>query len=459
MKDGKKIATGAALAGLALLLAAGLGAQTPAATSPQSGSSTAQSAPGTTPVGGNQPAPASTTKQQPAPGTTPVGGDQAAPASTTPCPASADNSKKAKKDKDNKDDNNNIDDAEPGLVPLNCAGAKKESDKDFDPDKVVGVGSHMIKIKPGSIEDVNAVGNRDIGGRGLGNWYSTEGEIKMGKMYADEVDKSARFITDPVVDEYINRIGQNIVKNSDCKVPFTIKVIDSDEINAFALPGGFFYVNSGLILAADEEAELAGVMAHETAHVCAHHAAREMTRLNYAQLGMIPLIIFTGYSWTGYGIYEAAQLAIPMTFLEFSRQFEAQADYLGVQYMYRAGYDPQAFISFFEKIESLEKRKPGLVAKAFSDHPQTPDRILHTQEEIAEILPPKDEYLVTTSEFNAVKARLARIENKRRLLQNNQQKPSLRRASTNPNDTSGSGTDTSDQPTLHRRDDQNQNQN
>ena len=210
------------------------------------------------------------------------------------------------------------------------------------------------------------------------------------RQYADEIEKSTRFITDPVVVEYVNRIGQNIVKNSDCKVPFTIKVIDSDEINALALPGGFFYVNSGLILDADEEAELAGVMAHETAHVCAHHAAREMTRMNYAQIGMVPLIIMLRYGWTGYGIYEAAQLAIPITFLKFSREFEAQADYLGVQYMYRAGYDPQAFISFFEKIQALEKRKPGLVAKAFSDHPQTPDRILHSQEEIARILPAKD---------------------------------------------------------------------
>ena len=297
----------------------------------------------------------------------------------------------------------------------------------------------MIKVKPGSIEDVNAVGNRDIGGRGMGNWYSTDSEIKMGKTYADEIEKSTHFITDPVVTEYVNRIGQNIVKNSDCKVPFTIKVIDSDEINAMALPGGFFYVNSGLILNADEEAELAGVMAHEIAHVCAHHAAREMTRMNYAQLGTIPLIMMTGYSWTGYGIYEAAQFAVPMTFLMFSREFEAQADYLGVQYMYRAGYDPQAFISFFEKIQALEKRKPGLVAKAFSDHPQTPDRILHTQEEIARILPPKDEYLVTTSEFNDVKARLARIENKRRLLDTKGgKKPSLRRASTGADDASDS---------------------
>jgi predicted Zn-dependent protease len=286
----------------------------------------------------------------------------------------------------------------------------------------------------------------------------------MGKMYATEIEKSTKFITDPVVVEYVNRVGQNIVKNSDCKVPFTIKVIDSDEINAMALPGGFFYVNSGLILNADEEAELAGVMAHETAHVCAHHAVREQTRMNYAQVGMIPLIFIGG--WTGYGIYEAASLAVPMTFLKFSREFESQADYLGVQYMYRAGYDPQAFIAFFEKVQALEKRKPGMVAKAFSDHPQTPDRILHSQEEIARILPPRDEYTVTTSEFDDIKARLARIENKRRLTDTKDtKKPSLRRASTGSSDPGNSspsstssgkdGSDTSDQPTLHRREDQN----
>ncbi|MFZ0631243.1 MAG: M48 family metallopeptidase [Acidobacteriaceae bacterium] len=309
----------------------------------------------------------------------------------------------------------------------------------------------MPGVKTGSIDDVNAVGTRNIGGRGMGNWYSTESEIKMGKQYADMIEKSTKFITDPVVTEYVNRIGQNLVKNSDCKVPFTIKVIDTDQINAMALPGGFFYVNSGLILAADEEAELAGVMAHEIAHVCAHHAAREMTRANYAQIGMVPLIMMTGYSWTGYGIYEAAQLMIPVTFLEFSREFEAQADYLGIQYMYRAGYDPQAFVTFFEKIQNLEKQKPGIVAKVFEDHPQTPDRIEHSEEEIATILPPRDEYLVTTSEFNDVKARLARIENKRRLIDNRKGKPTLRRASTSDD---GNG---SDQPTLHRRDDSNSN--
>jgi len=395
------------VAGLALVLASAAWAQSAPSGTPPSSTPTAQPAPGATPVGGDTPSAAPTSK--PAPGTTPVEGDT---------PAAA-----------------------------------------VNPDKVVEPGSQKINVKPGSIDDVNSVGNRDIGARGAGNWYSTDTEIKMGKMYAAEIEKSTKFITDPVVVEYVNRIGQNIVKNSDCKVPFTIKVIDSDEINAMALPGGFFYVNSGLILNADEEAELAGVMAHETAHVCAHHAVREQTRMNYAQIGMIPLIFIGG--WTGYGIYEAASIGVPVTFMHFSREFEAQADYLGVQYMYRAGYDPQAFITFFEKVQALEKRKPGAVAKVFADHPQTPDRILHSQEEIARILPARDEYTVTTSEFDDIKARLARIENKRRLVDTkDKNKPSLRRASSGSGDpTSPQAGDSSadDKPTLHRRDDQNQN--
>jgi len=400
----------------------------------------ASPAPGTqSDPAGQQPASTPDTTQQ-APGTTPVDGDK---------PATTSDDKKNKKDKNKKDKDPSV-----GTEPVKGDVPSAS----VDPEKVVEPGSQKVNVKAGSIEDVNAVGNRDIGGRGMGNWYSTDSEIKMGKTYASEIEKSTKFITDPVITEYVNRIGQNIVKNSDCKVPFTIKIIDSDEINAMALPGGFFYVNSGLILNADEEAEMAGVMAHEVAHVCAHHAAREMTRMNYAQLGTIPLIMMTGYSWTGYGIYEAAQFAVPITFLKFSRDFEAQADYLGVQYMYKAGYDPQAFIAFFEKVQALEKRKPGLVAKAFSDHPQTPDRILHSQEEIARILPAKDEYTVTTSEFDDVKARLARIENKRRLVDSkDNKKPSLRRASSDPNapqTTDGSNGD--DRPTLHRREDQQQ---
>jgi hypothetical protein len=308
-------------------------------------------------------------------------------------------------------------------------------------------------IKKGSEDDVDAIGTRNIGGRGLGNWYTVNGEIGMGKQYAMEIEKSAHLVTDPVVVEYVNRVGQNIVKNSDCKVPFTIKVIDSDEINAMALPGGFFYVNSGLIMAADEEAELAGVMAHETAHVCAHHAARELTRMNYAEIGSIPLEIVTYGSWTGYGIYEASQLAIPMGFLEFSREFEAEADYLGLQYMYKAGYDPQAFIQFFEKITALEKHKPGTLAKVFADHPQTPDRIAHSEEEIATILPARPDYVVTTSEFDDIKARLARIENKRKLNdKGNGNGPTLRRVGGSNNDPNNPADSGDDRLTLGRRD-------
>jgi len=309
------------------------------------------------------------------------------------------------------------------------------------------------KVKhDGGEDDVDAIGNRKIGGRGLGDWYSLETEIRMGKQYAMQVENSVKLVQDPVVNEYVNRIGQNLVRNSDAQVPFTIKVIDSDEVNAFALPGGFFYVNSGLILAADEEAELAGVMAHEISHVAARHGMRQMTRANIAQLATIPLIFVGG--GIGYGIYEAAGLGLPLTFMKFQRNFEAEADYLGLQYMYKTGYDPQAFISFFEKIQAKEKKKPGTISKAFASHPQTPDRIAASQKEIATILPARPQYIVSTSEFDDVKARLATIENRHKVIEEkDSNRPSLRRTSTG--DKTGSGTDTSDddRPTLKRRDD------
>jgi beta-barrel assembly-enhancing protease len=315
------------------------------------------------------------------------------------------------------------------------------------------------KVKhDGGKDDVDAIGNRKVGGRGLGDWYSLETEIRMGKQYSMQVENSVKLVQDPIVNEYVNRIGQNLVRNSDAQVPFTIKVIDSDEVNAFALPGGFFYVNSGLILAADEEAELAGVMAHEIAHVAARHGMRQMTRANWAQIGTIPLIFIGG--GLGYGIYEASGLALPLTFMKFQRNFEAEADYLGLQYMYKTGYDPQAFIAFFEKIQAKEKKKPGTLAKAFASHPQTPDRIEESQKEIATILPARAQYIVSTSEFDDVKSRLSTIENRHKVIEEKDgSKPSLRRTSST--DKTG-GTDTSgddDRPTLKRRDDsQNQNQ-
>ena len=306
----------------------------------------------------------------------------------------------------------------------------------------------------GGKTDVDAVGNRNVGcGRGVGNWYSIEGQVARGRQYAQQIESQIKLVNDPVVTEYVNRIGQNLVRNSDAQVPFTIKVIDSDVVNAMALPGGFFYVNSGLILAADEEAEMAGVMAHEIAHVAACHYGREMTRANILQLASLPAIFMGGA--LGYGIYEGMGLGIPLTFLHFSRGFEAEADYLGIQYMYRAGYDPSAFISFFEKIQAMEKKKPGTLSKAFDTHPPTPDRIEKSQEEIRKIIPAKQQYIVTTSEFEEVKARLAAIENKHKLLdEKDANKPSLRRTS-NTSDNSGDSKQDDDRPTLKRRDDSN----
>jgi beta-barrel assembly-enhancing protease len=307
-------------------------------------------------------------------------------------------------------------------------------------------------VKPGSIDDVNAIGNRSVG-KGL-DFYSLEHEIALGKQLAQQVDRSAKFVDDPVVNEYVNRVGQNLVRNSDARVPFTIKVIDSDVVNAFALPGGFFYVNSGLILHADEEAELAGVMAHEIAHVCARHGTKQATKGDIAQLAMIPAMIFIPYSWTGYAIYQGMNFLIPLTFLKFTRDEERQADYLGLQYMYKAGYDPNAFVSFFEKVEALEKRQPGTIPAVFATHPPTPDRVEAAQKEIATILPAREEYIVTTSEFDTVKRRLQMIESNQKLNDKNPNKPSLRKRTeqNKGGDTSGDQTaPDSDRPTLQRR--------
>jgi len=321
------------------------------------------------------------------------------------------------------------------------------SDQDADKDKDKKEKKEKKIKHDGSKNDVDAIGNRKLGGM---DWYSTESEIKMGKQYAQQIEQSMKLIQDPVVNEYVNRVGQNLVRNSDAKVPFTIKVVDADEINAMALPGGFFYVNSGLILAADDEAELAGVMAHEIAHVAARHATRGATRSQLANIMTIPLIFVGG--GIGYAAREAAGIGLPLTFLSFSRGFEAEADYLGVQYMYKAGYDPNELVNFFEKIQAQEKKKPGSLAKAFATHPQTPDRIQKTQEEIATILPSKDQYIETTSEFNDVKSRLAAIENRRKVDDSNPNKPTLRRTASSSKDNNGNDKKDDDRPTLKRRD-------
>ncbi len=302
------------------------------------------------------------------------------------------------------------------------------------------------KVKPGSKDDIDPIGNREIGGRGLGNWYSLETEIRMGKEYAQMIDSTVKLVQDPVITEYVNRIGQNIVRNSDSQVPFTIKVIDASEVNAFALPGGFFYVNSGLLLATDEEAELAGVMAHEVAHVAARHAMRQMTRGNLANIASIPLIFVGG--GIGYAARSAAGIGVPMSFMKFSRGFEEEADYLGLQYMYKTGYDPQSFMRFFEKVQAKEKIKPGTVSKIFASHPQIESRIAKTQKQIDTKLPPRPQYVVTTFEFDEVRSRLAALENRHRIEDEKQdQKPTLRQAPKTADDANTED----DRPTLKRR--------
>jgi beta-barrel assembly-enhancing protease len=306
--------------------------------------------------------------------------------------------------------------------------------------------------------DPDAIGDRKVSCKM--NWYSIEKEIALGKQLAQQVERQSRIINDPVVGEYVNRVGQNLVRNSDAKVPFTIKVIDGEEVNAFALPGGFFFVYSGLVMKADTESELAGVMAHEIAHVAARHGTCQATRGQLANLATIPLIMMSG-GMAGYALYEGASFIIPMSFLKYSRNMEAQADYLGLQYMYKTGYDPESFIDFFEKIETLEKRKPGTMAKVFSTHPPTGDRITAAQNEISKILKEKPEYVVTTSEFNDVKTRLAMLENRRKLTDATSTDPNRPTLRKNPNSTgpieddgdnsTKSKGDDADRPQLKRR--------
>ena len=259
--------------------------------------------------------------------------------------------------------------------------------------------------------DVTLIGHRNIG-NGL-NFYSIEREIALGHDLAKQVEESTKLVTDPEITEYVNRIGQNLVRNSDSRVPFTIKVIDSNEVNAFALPGGFFYVDSGLILAADSEAELAAVMAHEIAHVAARHATKNMTKQQIWNMASIPLMFVGGPA--GYAIAEIASIAVPLGFLKFSRDAEREADMLGLEYDYVAGYDPQAFIQFFERLKAEEKQKHSKIAKMFSTHPMTADRISAAQEEISRYFPDRDSYLVDTSEFDNMKARLMALQGGHRL--------------------------------------------
>jgi predicted Zn-dependent protease len=346
---------------------------------------------------------------------------------------------------------NSSGDSDSPQVVDNTKGKDKDKDKKPKQEKAK-------KVDPKN--DPDQIGNRHVD-KGA-NFYSIDKEIALGKQLASEVERQAKIIDDPVIAEYVNRVGQNLVRNSDAKVPFTIKVIDIDDVNAFALPGGFFFVNSGLILKCDTESEMAGVMAHEIAHVAARHGTRQATKGELAQLMTLPLIFYGG--WAGYGARQAAGVVLPLSFLHFSQAYESEADKLGLEYMYKTGYDPQAFVEFFEKIETLEKKKPGTLSKFFSSHPPTGNRIVVSQQNIQNYLKARPEYLVTTSEFDDVKARLQAMHN-RRTVDNKKDTggPTLKKRpgsnSGGADDKGSKSGDDDDRPTLKRRPDSGNNTN
>lgn len=289
---------------------------------------------------------------------------------------------------------------------------QKADQKAADP-KAAPAAAVVKSNKPLSTnEDPNMIGKRQINSGLIAKMSgSTEKEVRMGREAAAEVDRQAKFVDDPVITEYVNRVGQNIVLHSDAKVPFTIKVIDSDEVNAFALPGGFFYVNKGLILAADNEAELAGVMAHEIAHVAARHAVENQAKMSLLEYAALGGSIFLG-GIPGLIYQNTAGIGLLGIFLKFSRSAEEEADRLGVQYMYAAGYDPGAMATMFEKLEAKNKKKPGFISRAFATHPAPPDRRASALA-LAARFPEHEEYVISSSEFQRVKNRLLRLSNAR----------------------------------------------
>lgn len=316
----------------------------------------------------------------------------------------------------------------------------------------VGAWSPALAQSKDKKKDPEQIGNRDVG-TGV-NFYSLEKEIALGKQLAQEVEKSAKIVDDPVQAEYVNRLAQNLARNSDIKVPVTGKWIDSPEVNAFALPGGFLFVNTGVMLKADNEAELASVMAHEIAHVAARHGTRQASRGQIVNWASLPLIFLGG--WPGYAIRQGASLALPLTFLKFSRGFESEADLLGLQYLYKAGYDPLAFVDFFERMAALEKKKPGTVSELFRSHPNVASRIKNTQKNMQELLREQPQYAITTSEFVDLKREITRAMNQRKSTPERTGPTLLRK----PKGATGSGEvpdgskpDTEDErPTLKRRD-------
>src|ERR1044071_4930247 len=343
-------------------------------------------------------------------------------------------------------------------VALLADDKKAPADNPTPPQASTQSGVGAPKGKLSDDENPLMIGKRNINSHQI-NFYSLNKEVALGRQLAADVDRQGKFIEDPVITEYVNRVGQNLALHSDAKIPFTIKVLDSDDVNAFALPGGFLYVNKGAILAADSEAELAGVMAHEIAHVCARHGVEQASKATLANYAMIPLIFMTG--GLGYLVYQGVQIGVPLAFLKFGRGAEAEADKLGAQYLWAAGYDPNTFLTFFEKLEKKEKGKPGTLSKLFGTHPPTPDLITKVHDLLVRF-PDRDEYMITSSDFIRAKSRLLAVTNARVLdgsgtRDTGPKRPTLKRRKDGTDDQTSPDSPTNtetpkDRPVLKRRD-------
>lgn len=253
-------------------------------------------------------------------------------------------------------------------------------------------------------DNPDMIGKRDINNNQL-NFTSLEDEIKIGQQLANEIDRQAKFVTDQQITEYVNRLGQNIAINSDAKVPFTIKVIDSMDVNAFALPGGFFYVCKGLLINAESESEIACVMAHEIAHVACRHAMEQQAKGRLVNLISLPIAVMGGpLAPIIMGL--PGGIGIPLIFLKFSRGMEEEADHYGAQYAYKTGYDPKSLVDIFDRLQKNQKTKSaGGFAGIFSSHPNHKTRIEKVQKFIVK-LPEKDEYAYSSSDFVEMKRKL-----------------------------------------------------
>jgi beta-barrel assembly-enhancing protease len=276
--------------------------------------------------------------------------------------------------------------------------------------------------------DLQAIGHRRV--TGWLNYISPSEELALGKGSAKEVDAAAHFVTDPLITEYVNRIAENIVRASDMKAPFTVKVIDSDRVNAFSLPGGFLYLNTGLLMMVDDEAELAGVIGHEVAHVAARHSTRQISRGIWISSAFESAMPKRGWGRVVGRLAET--VAEDLLALKFSRGFEEEADLLGMQYLYAAGYDLGAYPIMLEKMRQREGTAPTVLDRMLSTHPLTQDRIKRCQRLISDYFPDNEIYQLTTSEFEDVKVRIANLHNNRVYQgdEDEERPPVLRRRST-----------------------------